>query len=797
MKNKNTGINEIYKTEGKSFCEGPQKNAKGLSLCLVFFRAVLVFAAVFLIASFAAPSQKAEAKKRGYHYANLSSGEKELYDALTTAVDNYMASDAFSKTDVANTGISFCRATYTASLDQDQIKNALETVLLENPSYFFIGDGYTLSTAGKYVELKVGRCYLSAKERVRTMAYIDHVGSAWLEKINKIKNDGDDSDNDTEDAFEIALLLHDLIINRIDYSYESPKKPNTARYAHSIGGVFTADGAVCEGYAKAFGYMLDLAGIDNIVISGQGAGDAHAWNAVKIGGTYYLCDVTWDDLDCGPDSSTKPAGIYDHFMIPVSQFNQKHTAQINNLPQFADTTDYVYYYKYNSIVTVPLASLDQATAFVNAATAAADAAGRGAYIYYVADTTDSIQKILRACKQESATPFLNPYSGSYLYIKVREDLVSPDVDTWKWTDPQTGEEDPEKPVVTEPEEDTDPADYIVWLKGKKDLSKVILTSDISASTYTDKKGKEKEGKVVYLVTNSTPGAISFDATKHTLKTKSQKGIIAVSNKGVISPKGAGRAYVTVIDTGSFKYKTYSVLVKAAPTKLYVSSKAGSTQKADLVKKAVLQPDSLGIAYIVPFTGKDESSVDATFTAELVKDEDSEFLSVDAPARDAYGNVYVRIRTKKSAESAVKYKTVKITVTCNESGKKARFAVMIGNPVSEVAAVGSGTLSKKGDSVEIGLSFTTPVGNGIETTDKLKIIAAGTGATFNGKKVTTSGKAPFSVKLDKNTGKITLTYKDKVEGKSGKLYVLLTDPATKQGRLIEICTVSDGKVAISV
>jgi transglutaminase/protease-like cytokinesis protein 3 len=54
--------------------------------------------------------------------------------------------------------------------------------------------------------------------------------------------------------------------------------------------------AVCNGYANAFKIMLDLAGIDNIIITGtvKTSKIGHAWNLIKIGGSYYHADATWD-----------------------------------------------------------------------------------------------------------------------------------------------------------------------------------------------------------------------------------------------------------------------------------------------------------------------------------------------------------------------------------------------------------------------------------------------------------------------------------------------------------------------
>ena len=71
-------------------------------------------------------------------------------------------------------------------------------------------------------------------------------------------------------------------------------------YADSISDqhVFTAYGAlidhvaVCQGYSQLFYRMMRESGIDCRIISGTSNNENHAWNIVKLGGIYYLMDVT-------------------------------------------------------------------------------------------------------------------------------------------------------------------------------------------------------------------------------------------------------------------------------------------------------------------------------------------------------------------------------------------------------------------------------------------------------------------------------------------------------------------------
>ena len=89
---------------------------------------------------------------------------------------------------------------------------------------------------------------------------------------------------------EKALLLHDRLAlhNQYDYTYQ-------ASYTYEMVGALVYRTSVCEGYAMAYSYLLDLAGFRNYYVSSELL--SHGWNMVNIDGSYYHVDVTWDDRD--------------------------------------------------------------------------------------------------------------------------------------------------------------------------------------------------------------------------------------------------------------------------------------------------------------------------------------------------------------------------------------------------------------------------------------------------------------------------------------------------------------------
>ena len=61
-------------------------------------------------------------------------------------------------------------------------------------------------------------------------------------------------------------------------------------YTHCAYGAFANRSCVCQGFAHAFKLLMDKLGVDCRVISSL----EHDWNAVKIDGSWFVLDTTWD-----------------------------------------------------------------------------------------------------------------------------------------------------------------------------------------------------------------------------------------------------------------------------------------------------------------------------------------------------------------------------------------------------------------------------------------------------------------------------------------------------------------------
>ena len=135
---------------------------------------------------------------------------------------------------------------------------------------------------------------------------------------------------DGKSEYEKLEAIHDYIVNHVDYVNDGT---NTC---HSAYGAIVNRQAVCQGYASLFYRMCREAGIPVRYITGE-AGEAHAWNIVKMGDYWYNVDTTWDDpiggspnqgyflksdadfADHWRDSQYRSGSFYnEHPMAPVS-----------------------------------------------------------------------------------------------------------------------------------------------------------------------------------------------------------------------------------------------------------------------------------------------------------------------------------------------------------------------------------------------------------------------------------------------------------------------------------------------
>ena len=271
-----------------------------------------------------------------YGYSLLNDKESQFYDLLKDRISSFHKSGNAIVTPVGGTdnytteGINFS----SSGLTKEEALNVFDVFKADNPLYYWISTK-TLYNSSVIYPVVVDE-YAFEAQRLQVNGQLETAVKDFYKRA-------DFSDSD----YRKALGFHDAIIDFTDYAYDENGLPSEKNSAHSILGVFLngtkgIDGAVCEGYAKAFQLLLNLSNIDNLTVRGLGLSNSsyenHAWNMGKIQGEYYNFDLTWDD-----QPSNAYGKIYSYFCKPSSDEKFTGTHLANKILTSEGITDDVLY----------------------------------------------------------------------------------------------------------------------------------------------------------------------------------------------------------------------------------------------------------------------------------------------------------------------------------------------------------------------------------------------------------------------------------------------------------------------
>lgn len=178
------------------------------------------------------------------------------------------------------------------------------------------------------------------------------------------------------DDYEKLKFLHDYLVQNCETD-------TNYKFADTVYGALVEKKALCEGYAKAYSYLCNLAGIENAIVTGE-TYVAHMWNMVKVGGNWYHVDITWDNPDDQLHEAFPDVILYQYFMVTDAVIRNSHTisTKICTPPQAFGTAE-----NYFSREGADISSKDELlTAAENAIVGAVQEGRRSAMIKF--DTTD-------------------------------------------------------------------------------------------------------------------------------------------------------------------------------------------------------------------------------------------------------------------------------------------------------------------------------------------------------------------------------------------------------------------------
>ena len=266
-----------------------------------------------------------------YAFSQLSQEDRLLYEELFSAITGFEEKAVLSVQDA------------------DRIERVFTCVLADHPEIFYV-DGYTLTTrtlGEEILEVDFQAEYTLSRQETE-------------ERTTLVKKAADDilsALTDGMDDYE-KLKLHALSQSGTEYDRNAPEN-------QTICSVFLYGRSVCQGYAKAFQYLCQRAGIPAVLVTGTvEGGEAHAWTAVLCSGSWYYADPAWGDVDYQADGAQEETGgaaegsgaekaaegsgtreivDYGYFLVPSRELFRTHTPDVPfPLPECSSMEDNYY-----------------------------------------------------------------------------------------------------------------------------------------------------------------------------------------------------------------------------------------------------------------------------------------------------------------------------------------------------------------------------------------------------------------------------------------------------------------------
>ncbi|MDE6659512.1 MAG: hypothetical protein K2K01_05310, partial [Eubacterium sp.] len=141
--------------------------------------------------------------------------------------------------------------------------------------YYYVDSNYTYFSDGQYVTSISPKYTMTVEEIQKNDKMIRSMIEEIAKKASSFKTE-----------FEKLIYIHDYLVENLEYGNDDVTENN-------IYGAMVLKKTKCVGYAEAFRYIAEKAGIKTYIVSSNKL--QHAWNMVLINDQYYFVDCTWDD----------------------------------------------------------------------------------------------------------------------------------------------------------------------------------------------------------------------------------------------------------------------------------------------------------------------------------------------------------------------------------------------------------------------------------------------------------------------------------------------------------------------
>ena len=287
---------------------------------------------------------------------NLTAAERRLHDQIADAINNLDMEIAVDL-DPNN------------EADRAMLRKVYYTVYNTHPEFFWMRQIYTFSRTAKAGGGKhyVYPLYLIDGYDLRAASNTDGTvffpssseissAKAWIERgktaIRRRLNDLPIHNKMTQ--IELQMAVYGWMCENLTYVNAKYGTAEENQSVRSIHGALIGEGPNCDGFARTFQYIMGLLGIECIRFSGLAPGEgSHAWNAIKLGDSWYQMDVTFD---CSFTTNNNVPSYYWHNRTDRFMAEQGYTYGYPDSPGInpnlsSTATTYNYFVMTDSIIT--------------------------------------------------------------------------------------------------------------------------------------------------------------------------------------------------------------------------------------------------------------------------------------------------------------------------------------------------------------------------------------------------------------------------------------------------------------
>lgn len=260
-----------------------------------------------------------------YFYSQLDNYSKIIYNALEKNKEN-MKTGTYEM----NLGTEFTKVLSENNGEKtlgDYYQTAVEAYTYDNPEIFYI-DFQKLYLNIETTTRGEEKTYKVIINSGNNSNYL--VDGFTKEKIDDSLNEIDKIktyfiQNKQQNEYQNIKNVHDYLVETIDYD-ETISQQNI----YDIYGALINKKCVCEGYAKAFKYLMEAIDVPCVIVAGEGTNsdgntENHAWNYVQLNGIWYAIDCTWDDPILMNGAVLTNSAKYKYFLKGANNFYQTHT----------------------------------------------------------------------------------------------------------------------------------------------------------------------------------------------------------------------------------------------------------------------------------------------------------------------------------------------------------------------------------------------------------------------------------------------------------------------------------------